>query len=334
MKGVGIKHIVVIGGGTGTYTVLSGLKKFPVEALSLSAIISVSDNGGSTGRLRDEFGILPVGDFRMALAALASGSRGKNVLRELFLYRFQKGEGLEGHNFGNLFLVAMTDILGSEEKAIAFASKILRVQGQVIPVTKENVELRAQYEDGTILKGEAAIDDPGESHDGTQKINKLWLEPRAQISLEAKKAIERADLIVLGPGDFYTSLLPNVIVEGVAEALQRTGGNILYIVNLMSKYGQTHGFTAKDYTLELKRYAGRAPEHILINTALLPKKIVQNYKAQSEFLVEDNLGNDSRVIRGDFLASEVITKPSGDVVRRSLIRHDSDKLARALMTLV
>ena len=144
-----IKNVVVVGGGTGTYTVLSGLKKYTADKkLNLSAIISVSDSGGSTGRLRDEFGMLPVGDFRMALAALADEKNGRNLLRELFLYRFNKGEGLSGHNFGNLFLVAMTDILGSEEKALAFASKVLRVKGRVIPVTAENVTLCALYDHG------------------------------------------------------------------------------------------------------------------------------------------------------------------------------------------
>src|SRR3989344_3634704 len=154
MRTKGPVDIVVVGGGTGTHTVLSGLKKYPRDAMRLAAIVSVSDSGGSTGRLRGEFGYLPVGDVRMALTALAEEGNGGNLLRELFLYRFSKGKGLEGHNFGNLFLTAMAEILGSTEKAIEHASKVLRVRGKVIPVSGSDATLQATYEDGSTLFGE------------------------------------------------------------------------------------------------------------------------------------------------------------------------------------
>jgi len=331
-----VKNIVVIGGGTGTHTVLSGLKRYPKEKIKLSAVISVSDSGGSTGKLRDEFGVLPVGDFRMALTALAEDKQSDNLLRELFLYRFAKGEGLSGHNFGNLLLVAMTDILGSEEKAIAFASRVLRVRGEVIPITTSNVTLNAEYSDGSVLKGESAIDAPPRGHDGTRRITKLWLSPQGRIGDRAIKAIQEADLIVLGPGDLHTSILSNVVVGGTAAALQHSKAKIAYVVNLMSKYGQTHEYTAGDHVNDIATYVGRAPDYVLVNDTSLPPSILETYKSQNEFLVEDDLGDSGpyRVLRSDFLSPEKIEHPGGDVLKRSLIRHDPTLLADALVSLL
>ena len=187
------QNVVVIGGGTGTHVVLRGLKKFK-NLLNISAVVTMADSGGSTGRLRDEFGYLPVGDVRMALTALARDvDQHEELLRELFLYRFDKGEGLSGHNFGNLLLVALTDILGSEEEAIKSAAKVLRVQGQVVPVTNEKVDLVALYDDGVEVIGEHKIDQVQDSHSG-RKIDKLSITPSASISTSAKKVIEEADL--------------------------------------------------------------------------------------------------------------------------------------------
>src|SRR3989344_7509047 len=179
------KKVVVIGGGTGTYTVLSGLKKYPPDFFDLTAIVTVADSGGSTGWLRDEFGYLPVGDFRMALVALADDNETSAVLRNLFLYRFNKGTGLNGHNFGNLFLVAMTDIAGSEEGAIALASRVLRIRGKVLPVSREKLTLVAAYENGATTRGEAHIDEPDETHDGALRIKNLSVEPAVQATEEA-----------------------------------------------------------------------------------------------------------------------------------------------------
>ena len=331
-----LNNIVVVGGGTGTHTVLSGLKKHVdgPKPLSLSAIITVADSGGSTGRLRDEFGRLPVGDFRVALSALADSDNGENLLRDLFLYRFEKGQGLSGHNFGNLFLVALSDLLGSEEKAIAFASKMLRVRGSVIPVADTPLSLKARYEDGTERVGETHIDEPPEGHDGTLRITALSVEPDVEISERARDAIRRADAIILGPGGLYTSVLPNIVVRGMREALSETPAKIVTVVNLMSWYGQTHGLSGTDHTDELARYAGREPDYILVNSAPLPESITAAYAAQNEFPVPDNFGTDRRVIRDDLLASEEIKKTGGDVLKRSLIRHDPDKLARAILSLL
>jgi len=330
------KKVVVIGGGTGTYTVLSGLKKYPPDVIDLAAVVTVADSGGSTGRLRDEFGYLPVGDFRMALVALADDRDTGHLLRNLFLHRFNKGRGLEGHNFGNLFLVAMTDILGSEEAAIEFTSRVLRVRGKVVPVSRQNLTLVARYDNGTIIRGEASIDEPPQDHDGKQRITDLWLEPESIISPKAKQAILEADLIVLGPGDLYTSILANIVVADVASTIEQSKAKILYTVNLMTKYGQTHAFTTTNHLEEIVRYVGKSPHYVLINNIQLPEEIIKKYHEQHEFPVEDDLAKtkDFRIIRKDLLASEEVVRPSGDILKRSLIRHDSGKLAKAIMSLL
>lgn len=326
--------MVVIGGGTGTHTVLKGLKRYQKQ-IDISAIVTMADSGGSTGRLRDEFGQLPVGDVRMALAALASDiDEHDELVRELFLYRFDKGEGLNGHNFGNLLLVALTDILGSEAAAIKAAAKVLRVRGQVLPVTIENVDLVAQYADGTVITGEHDIDEPTEEV-AQHRITDLWVTPQATISEAAEASILDADLVVLGPGDLYTSVLANVVVEGVAEAIQKTPATVAYVSNLMTKYGQTCGLGVAEHVAEIERYAGRTPDAVLVNTTPLPEDLAERYADAQEFPVVFNYeGEKARIIPGDLLASEVIETKSGDTLKRSLIRHDSRKLARKLMELL
>lgn len=328
------KNIVVMGGGTGTHTVLRGLKRYQ-DTVRLSAVVTMADSGGSTGRLRDEFGYLPVGDVRMALTALASDvDDHEELLRELFLYRFEKGDGLSGHNFGNLLLVALTDILGSEEAAITAAAKVLRVQGSVVPVTTEKVDLVATYDDGIQVIGEHDIDEPTADR-GEHEIVELSISPVANMSDKAEQAIHEADLIILGPGDLYTSVLANCVVGGVAEALAQVSVPIVYISNLMTKLGQTDGKGVQEHFDELTRYIGKAPSHVLINSTELPKELLERYKADKEFPVEDNIKDDAcTVIRTDLLTSEGVRSVQGDLLKRSLIRHDSDKLATEILKLI
>lgn len=329
-----IKNIVVIGGGTGTHTVLRGLKRYQKQ-VKLSAIVTMADSGGSTGRLRDEFGYLPVGDVRMALAALASDiDHHEELLRELFLYRFDKGDGLSGHNFGNLLLVALTDILGSEEAAIRAAGKLLRVQGRVIPVTTEKVNLVAEYADGKIVTGEHEIDEPDESR-YHQPITKLSVSPHTSIGERAENALLDADLIVLGPGDLYTSVLANVVVDGVAQAIKNSGARIAYVCNLMTKNGQTIGMGVAEHVSEITRYIGKEPEYVFVNNTAFPNELVEKYQTEGEFPVEMNaVGGSCKVIQADLLAVEAVQTASGDTLKRSLIRHDSRKLARKIMEVV
>lgn len=328
------KSVVVIGGGTGTHTVLKGLKQYQKQ-LDIKAVVTMADSGGSTGRLRDEFGYLPVGDVRMALAALADNTDEQDFLvRELFLYRFEKGNGLSGHNFGNLLLVALTDILGSEEAAIRAAARLLGVRGAVIPVTTTKVNLVATYDDGVQLVGEHGIDEPTADR-AAHRIIDLAVTPAASITEAAESAILDADLLVFGPGDLYTSILANCVVDGVSEAIRNSPAKVVYIANLMTKLGQTLGMGVSEHVAEITRYTGRVPDVVLVNTTPLPADLVGRYAAYQEYPVVFNCETERyRVVPADLLASEVVQKSGGDVLRRSLIRHDSRKLARRLVGLL
>lgn len=328
------KNVVVIGGGTGTHTVLRGLKHYQ-KRLNISAVVTMADSGGSTGRLRDEFGYLPVGDVRMALVALASDiDEHEELVRQLFLYRFNKGEGLNGHNFGNLLLVALTDILGSEAAAIKTAGRMLQVEGSVVPVTTEKVNLVATYDDGVTLTGEHAIDDPSPDRIA-HRIIELAVTPHASISEAAESALLNADLIILGPGDLYTSVLANCVVEGVAEAIKNSSAYVVYVSNLMTKSGQTTGLGVAEHMNEISHYIDRTPDAVLVNTSVLPEDLLQKYAADQEYPVVFNCESaDYRVIPADLLASEAVQIAQGDVLKRSLIRHDSRKLARKLIELL
>ncbi|MCA9362887.1 YvcK family protein [Candidatus Kaiserbacteria bacterium] len=328
------RKVVVIGGGTGTHTVLKGLKKFK-NLLDISAIVTMADSGGSTGRLRDEFGYLPVGDVRMALTALAQDTyTHEELLRELFLYRFDKGKGLSGHNFGNLLLVALTDILGSEEKAIRATSELLRVQGKVLPVTNEKVHLVAEYDDGSKTVGEHEIDDVAVGQE-SRRIIKLSVTPEAKINDSAKQAILGADLVVLGPGDLYTSVLANCVVGGVVEALRATSAKLAYVSNLMTRFGQTDGMTVAEHVEVLAEYIGCYPNVVLVNSMELPGDLAKRYAGDKEYPVElGNITGKFKLIQKDLLAREEVETVKGDTLRRSLIRHDSDKLAKEIINLV
>lgn len=324
-------RIVTIGGGTGTFVVLRGLKLFPCD---ISVIVTMSDSGGSNKRIRDEFGLLPTSDIRQCLVALADESGGVELLRKLFMYRFEKGEGISGMTFGNLFMAALSDILGSQQEAIRKTGKVLRVHGKIIPVSFTDTNLHAQYEDGRILQEEHLIDEP--PHDGTLKITRVYLDPPAEANPEALDAIKRADMIVLGPGDLFTSVIPNLLVGGISKAISQSKAKKVYIMNLMTKFGQTYNFTASDHIRALSSYLGQTPDCIVMNTTPLPKEALTFYKAYHELPLVDDLadGPEMNIVRADLTNSALYQKPKSDTLMRSLIRHDSDKLAQALMNLI
>ncbi len=327
------KSVVVIGGGTGTYNILQGLKHYWNE-IDITKIVSMADSGGSNARIRDEFGLLPLSDVNRSLAALSSDVEDHGqLLRELFLYRFSKGNGISGHNFGNLLLVALTDMLGSEAEAIKAASHILRLRGEVLPVTATDVHLMATYDDGAVVVGEHAIDEPPKEkvHD---HIVKLATDTPATITPEVKKAIELANIIILGPGDFYTSLLANCVIGGMSEAIASSQAQFVYIANLMSRPGQTRGFTLTKYLDEIVMYVRRRPDAVLVNTTPLPPEALEKYAVEGDVPVVDDVVGDAGLIRADFLASEHVKKKAGDVLKRSFIRHDGHKLAAAIMKLL
>lgn len=330
------KKVVVIGGGTGTYTLLRGLRHYS-DQIDITAIVTMADSGGSTGRLRDEFGQLPVGDVRQALAALAPDVAGtEDVLRSLFLYRFDKGEGLSGHNFGNLFLTALTEMLGSEVAAIAVAGQLLRICGRVVPVTTDDVHLVATYASGRHVIGEHLIDEPEVVY-RRDRIVSLGVTPDAVITSAARAALEEADAIVFGPGDLYTSILANCVVGGVREVLQTSRAKHIFVANLMARGGQTIGMSLGDYLAEFERYAGVVPEVVLIPDAPLPPALVARY-AQEEDVhpVLYDLGPYEMVslVTAPLVSQTIAVRGAGDVLMRSYIRHDSAALAEAVIAVL
>lgn len=314
--------IVCIGGGTGTYQILLGLKKYPVD---LAAIVTMSDSGGSSGRLRQDLGILPPGDIRRTLLALSSLHIKKKTLKTLFDFRFNNGE-LAGHSLGNLLLAALTQITGRPDLAISEAAKILEVSGQVLPVTTESTELVARLADGTIVKGETNID--VRKIKPEIPISAVWLSPGGKVFSGAKKAILEADLIVLGPGDLYTSIIPNLLVSGTCQAIAGSGAKLVYICNLMTKHGETDGFSVSDFLREIRKYLGRAGKRlsvVIVNTKLkLPTSVsswYKKYKSEPVKFDKEKIEN-VKIITGGFAQ------------KGKLIRHDPSKTARVLVKLL
>lgn len=320
-------RVVVIGGGTGTSTVVTTLKKLPV---SITALISVADSGGSTGRLRDEFGFQPVGDLRQSLAALAQ-DKNQEWIRKILLYRFEKGDGLKGHNLGNLLLTALQEMTGSTVSALEVCENIFQLHGTILPVTTENVQLVTEYKDGTKLIGEHKLDD---NTVGNQKIKKVSLSPNAHIYERAKEEIHHADLIIIGPGDYYSSIMPALIVDGMKEALQKSDAKLVFIVNIMTRFTQTHGMSAKDHVEGIEHVIGRSFDQIIINTGIIPDDIKVYYEHEKEFEVIHDMKDDSRVVAEDVVMLKAFHQKSSDTAHRSIIRHDPDKLSRILKGLI
>ncbi|MBU1326995.1 YvcK family protein [Patescibacteria group bacterium] len=329
-KRTGNTRIVCIGGGTGTFVTLRGLKKYPCQ---LSAIVTMSDSGGSNKRIRDEFGLLPTSDIRQCFIALSDENGGVGILRRLFMYRFEKGTGISGMTFGNLFMAALSDIAGSQKEAIQQTGKVLRIHGKVIPVSFTNTNLAATYDDGHVVGEEHLIDEP--PHDGRMHITDIYLKPKAEANPDALAAIEKAVLIVLGPGDLYTSVIPNFLVSGIPGALRRSKAVVVYVLNLMTKYGQTYGFTAQDHIRVLTKYINRYPDVVLINNAPLPHHALTLYAKNHEYPVVDDIPTHAtyNVIRANLVSQHVYSKASSDALVRSLIRHDSEKIAKTLISI-
>jgi len=306
------KKIVVIGGGTGIFAVLSGLKNYFDD---ISAVVSMADDGGSTGILREEFGILPPGDVRRAIIALSHSDN--KTLSELFNYRFKEGRGLAGHSFGNLMITALERLTGSFDQAIKEASKVFGLKGKVIPVTLQNARLYAELENGKIVSRETNIDIP--KHDGHLRIKRAWLKPVVKINPEAAKEIRAADLIIIGPGDLYTSIIPNLLVKGLKKSLKQTKAKIIYFVNLMTKYGETNGFRASDFLKTLESYLGRIVlDYVIVNSKKPTPARLRSYISERATLVENDLKNSNKK---PILITIDLLRPRG------FLRHDPEKTA-------
>lgn len=320
------KKIVVIGGGTGTFTVLTGLKRYPVD---LTAIVTMADDGGSTGRLRDEFGVLPPGDLRQCLVALAEED---TVMRQLFNHRYDRGE-LKGHNFGNIFISTLEQVTGNLDKALDVAGQILNIRGRVIPVTLSKVQLVAELNNGKVLEGESAISDYQlVSRFG---IKKIYLTPKAIANPKAIAAIKEADLIVVGPGNLYASLIPNFLVSGIGRALIGAKAKKVHVANLMNKNGHTDDFFVSDYVHVLEAAIGKKGifDAVVYNTKKPTLTLIRKYADEGEPVIcgEECLKGDFELVGVNLLADELAKTAKTDLIRRTLIRHDPDKLAKTLI---
>lgn len=321
--------VVVIGGGTGTVSILNGIKKY--KDLDISVIVSMTDDGGrSNAMIRDEFGVLPLSDIRKSLIALAK--HGNSTFRELFTYRFSKGTDLKSHTLGNLIMLALTEITGSEVEAVKACERIFQVLGHVIPVTTDDVRLVAKYSDGSIVKGEHWIDEPLKFNEEL-KIEELMTDPDADANPEAIEAIKSADFIVAGPGDLFTSTIANIIIDGIPDVLSKAKGKYVFVSNLMTKMGQTHWMKHSDLVKEIGKYSNRMPDLVLLNNQEIPKDILRRYEEDREFVIEDDIDDkkvDYIVLRRELIGDRIIKRKAGDDLKRSLVRHDSDTLAKVL----
>lgn len=313
------KKVVRLGGGSGGYTLLRGLKAFPLD---ITAVFTSFDSGGSAGVLREEFGILPPGDVRRGLLAL-SDEKQAAILRDLFEFRFKGETTLREHSFGNLFLLALASVYGGEMEGIRKASELLRIKGRVLPVSLDHSHVHARLEDGTEVVGETNIDIP--KHDAKLRIKDIFLDPPAKIYGETDTAIREADLIVIGPGDLYSSLIPILRVSGMPEALRASKAKKVAICNLMTKWGETHDFKASDMVRELAHYAGLEQfDHVICNTGVINEKLLAGYEAEQKFpMVCDAALKEyaKDVITGDFFSEA------------DKARHDSEKIAKIISEL-
>ena len=322
--------IAVIGGGTGSFTILSALKGYTSQ---IAAIVSMSDDGGSTGVLRDELGTLPSGDVRQCLVALSSSPK----IRDLFDYRFEEGT-FEGHSFGNLLLTALEKVTGDFSEAVETASDILRVNGTVIPATLDDVRLKMEWADRSlVLHGERVIDAEYFRHDPRKA--ELSLTPTASANPRALLAIEQADIVVIAPGDLYTSLGPLLVIDGIGQALVKSKALKLYVSNLVSKKGQTDDFTVSDHAAEIERFAG-APflDFVMYNDEVPSDDVAARYEAEGGYVTRVDRDVLAKAhydtACGNFLG-EMAQAHKGDVipVTRSLIRHDAEAVAKTILKL-
>ncbi len=320
------KKIVVIGGGTGSFVMLSALREYTKY---LTAIVNMVDDGGSTGVLRDELGALPPGDVRQCLVALSDSPR----LRDLFSYRFEEGT-FQGHSFGNLFLSVLEKTTGSFAEAVKTAGKVLRVGGRVVPATLDNVRLKMEWPGSSvILHGERVID--AEHFNNDPRRAELSLVPSAVVNPAAIEAIETAELVVIAPGDLYTSLGPLLVIDGIGQALARTSATVVYVCNLVTKRGQTAGFTVIDHAAEIERFAGQSVlDGVIYNNGVPSDELMARYTEEGSQVVE--LGDTTGVVYelvGANLLGDVAEHERHDVipVTRSYIRHNVSEVANQVI---
>jgi len=321
-------RVVALGGGTGLSTLLRGLRRFvsvpgqpsaePAQIADLAAVVTVTDDGGSSGRLRKDFNMLPPGDLRNCMVAL---SEEEDLLTQLFAHRFRGGDGLGGHNFGNLFVAALTEITGDFGQAIQLASKILSTRGRIYPVTTANATLVARMDDGSLVRGETSITA------SRKHIAELMLDPAGAAALpETLEAIERADLITVGPGSLYTSLITNLLVKGIPSALAHAHGVRVYVCNLMTQANESLGLTASDHIQRIYEHThGPVFDYAIVNTAPFSPETLARYAAEGAQPIEADIE------RIEALGVHCIT---GDfALEGNVVRHAASRVTGALLAL-
>jgi uncharacterized cofD-like protein len=312
------RRVTVIGGGTGSFNLLVGLR--PHDRLQLTSIVTMTDSGGDSGRLRNEFNVLPPGDLRRCLVALSNESP---LLRALFNYRFEE-EPLAGRQLGNLVMLALGKILGSERQGIDALHRLLNIRGRVLPISWDKVHLCAELADGRIIEEEANIDVP--KHDPRIPIRRVFLCPEAQANPEALTAIAESQYLVLAPGDLYTSTIPNLLVGGVPGALATSSARLIYVLNLMTKRGETLGYPASRHIEELIKYGGRVPDAVLVHRGPMPVDMAERYLVEEARPVEI----DEPAIRA---LGVPLIRMAPVMSASSKARHDPERTARALLDL-
>jgi uncharacterized cofD-like protein len=319
-----MKRVVTMGGGTGQYTLLSGLKTIP--DIDITAIVTMADSGGSSGVLRTERGALPPGDVLQCLLALATVD---DDIVDLFQHRFSSGGAMGAHTLGNIALTAAAEKNGSFLKGIKTAEKMLRPRGHVLPVTTDRVELCARLSDGASIRGEHRID--RREHAEDVRISDLWLEPSATANPDVLEAIAGADAIVAGPGDLFTSILPNVLVADVADALARAPGTLIFVVNTMTKQGETDEFGIADFVETFERHAQRRVDIIVYNTQTPAPDLLAKYEIEGSTLVSAKVNGHASDRSRDWEGRTIIPFPL--LSAGSFARHDPIKLAHVIRAL-
>ncbi|MGJ9457591.1 gluconeogenesis factor YvcK family protein [Oceanobacillus sp. CF4.6] len=312
-----LPRVVVIGGGTGMPVLLRGLKNLPIE---LTALVTVADDGGSTGRIRNEMAIPAPGDIRNVIAALSDA---EPMLLELFQHRFSEGNGLSGHSMGNLLLAAMTSVTGNFNTGIKEISRVLNVKGKIYPISNENMSLHAEMEDGTIVSGESSIPL------SNKRIKRVFIRPQPVKPLpNAVRAIDAADLVVISPGSLYTSIMPNLIIPQVKEALRDTKAKVVYVCNVMTQAGETTGYSASDHVRAISDHIGsECLDAIVVNNEVIDKSIRAVYAEENAEPVEYDM---ERLID---MGLEII---EGDIIDHTqfMLRHDNNKIAKLLYSVM
>lgn len=307
-------RIVAVGGGTGLSMLLSGIKNI---TNNITAVVSVGDDGGSSGRLRESLDILPPGDIRHCMTALADD---EDLVTKLFKYRFKNGEGLEGHSFGNLFLTAMCAITGDMASAVKASSNVISIRGRVLPSTLDDMKLVAEMEDGRIVHGESTIPEAG------GKIKQLYSDPENCKALpEVIEAIRQAELIILGPGSLYTSVIPNLLIKEISDEIAKAKAKKIYVCNIMSQPGETDGYTVSDHLKALIKHSGhnKIVDAVLVND-YIPENLADKYQKSNSYPIKTDLSEIKK------LGIKVCARNLVEANKDGLVRHSSRKVARSV----